>query len=334
MTNRISNENKFYRRGLVLGFTLAEILLLLLFVLLLILSLFLSFKDKTIEERRHKIENLSQNLDKLNKDNKRLNDDLAKVKKDISALNWIKDKFIKSSGGEADFPDDFTEIMENNRILTGQNAELKREVNVLKESKDALDQIKTNLKNTGLPANTPKEIAQSVKNAVDAQKSIEDAKKDIGASDPKAAIADKNQQIANLQGQTKNLQSQLNQCQGVGKGGSSYPPCWADRETGRPEYVYDVAITDAGFIMRSTNLPHRMAEMKNLPIEAVRLGTEISTDEFLRTTMPLYQYSEKKNCRFYVRLFDKTGAMQKEIYKKHRKIVEGHFYILLMQGDF
>lgn len=68
----ISSQDRSYRRGLVLGFTLAEIVILIIFALLLALSWLLTTKDKEIEEldqrlgeRETAVTSLTQWVEKL-----------------------------------------------------------------------------------------------------------------------------------------------------------------------------------------------------------------------------------------------------------------------------
>src|SRR2546423_6281272 len=49
----ISNQTRFYRRGMVIGLSMAEIVTLLLFVLLLALAALLRAKDKQIATLEH-----------------------------------------------------------------------------------------------------------------------------------------------------------------------------------------------------------------------------------------------------------------------------------------
>jgi hypothetical protein len=54
--------------------------------------------------------------------------------------------------------------------------------------------------------------------------------------------------------------------------------------------------------------------------------------EFLRATQGLYDWSRAQHpeCRFSVRVSDRTRADDKAIYKRELQIVEGHFYKLLV----
>jgi hypothetical protein len=298
MQNDIPDEHQAYRRGMVLGFTMAEVVLLVIFCLLLTLAYILATKEKEIK----KLETMNNNFAVLRE----------QLTKHLPA-------------GEEDFDDYFDRLT----IATEKEAEinsLEKEVSALKESDKIVKNIKEQFKKEGW---SPNNVNETLNQAIQSHAALVRAKDDMGEKDPVVAIADRDLQIANFRGQIKNLQSQVDDCKGLGKG-SSYPPCWADAITGRPEFIYDVEITDNGIIMRSTNLPHRQNEMKKLPLGGIIVDKEVSVINFKKMTAPLYNWSVNNNCRFFVRLFDKTGPTQKVIYKLHRQAVEDHFYILVM----
>ena len=82
--------------------------------------------------------------------------------------------------------------------------------------------------------------------------------------------------------------------------------------------------------MVETDLPRRSADRKNLPTDAIRLNEILSNRDFLSSTRPLYEWSENKQCRFFVRVEDDTLINEKAVYKDRLKTVERHFYKLLV----
>ena len=73
--------------------------------------------------------------------------------------------------------------------------------------------------------------------------------------------------------------------------------------------------------------PSRAAERALLPMPAADPTETLSEQEFLTRTYPLYQRSQADNCRFFVWIYDGTGAQEKTLYKRLRRTVEGNFYI-------
>ena len=69
MKGSIFRQEVFYRRGLVLGFTMAEILVLIIFSLLLALSLSLAQREKEIKKLNEKIAGFQKKANDLHEEN-------------------------------------------------------------------------------------------------------------------------------------------------------------------------------------------------------------------------------------------------------------------------
>jgi len=128
------------------------------------------------------------------------------------------------------------------------------------------------------------------------------------------------EQVATLTGQVQFLQSQQ---KGLGKG-ASYPPCWINPETLKPDYVFDIDMLDGGLRVRDAAPAHRRDEVAALPLAALTFEAVLSPGQFLTATRPLFQQSERDNCRHFVRVFDATSV--KSTYKQDLLTVESHFY--------
>ena len=108
--------------------------------------------------------------------------------------------------------------------------------------------------------------------------------------------------------------------------GTEMPACWVCPETGKPEYIFDIALTSTGFLIRDRKIEGREAEKLKLPLDKIQYGNEISSKRFLKEFSAVYEWSKKNKCRFFVRIFDLTKADEKSIYKKQTRIVEQRFY--------
>lgn len=128
-------------------------------------------------------------------------------------------------------------------------------------------------------------------------------------------------ELANKEGQLKRYEQQLSKA-GLGKGER---PCWV-RPDGTIEYLYDVVLTSNGIKMREYLYPSRAAERALLAMPDVSPDTILTPAEFLVLTEPLFKHSLAENCRFFVVVYDDTGATEKELYKRLLRTVEGHFY--------
>jgi hypothetical protein len=134
--------------------------------------------------------------------------------------------------------------------------------------------------------------------------------------------------LSNLRGQVANLREAA---RASGKG-TQFPPCWADEQTGKPEFIFDVSITSSGLIIGNNAIPHRADQQAKLPLEAIDFRQTLSLENFLRETRGLFEFSQRQDptCRFFVRLYDLTKPDEKAIFKDGQRTVEAHFYKLLM----
>lgn len=134
---------------------------------------------------------------------------------------------------------------------------------------------------------------------------------------------------AKTKGQVANLQRALKRAEQV----KQRPPCWTDAETGKVEYIFDIALLETGFAIKDRGLAHRRAEQAALPLGGVRFEEIIDTRAFLNQTLPLLSWSKKSDCRFYVRVFDLTGPDAKDAYKIRARTVDDRFYSYEVRGE-
>lgn len=113
---------------------------------------------------------------------------------------------------------------------------------------------------------------------------------------------------------------------GLGKG-ASYPPCWRNPETSKPDYLFAIRLREGGLMVYDVIPPHRAGDRASLKMDQLRLGELLSADAFREATSGLFRDSEQASCRHFVRVFDETES--KATYKSQLQVVEGHFYKLL-----
>ena len=303
----ISGQYEDYRKGLVLGFTMAEIMLILLFLLLLLLGKELRdlyseldssiSKDspqasvgKDIEEQwKEAVENgiAPQNmpldqyagklifkseadqLDVLAAQIKSLREQLKTKELDIERLNDL----IKKLEGNPEYVDD----------LESQ----------LAEAKDRLE-----------------DLAQTEKALAEAEKKVEESK-------PLAdALAEAN--LSQKEGQ---------QCL-LACGATGRPACWGE-SIRNPDFIYDIAMYDDYFwvALREESLAKNLDKWNNLPDKArIETPTFLSASDFRKRMTGLVEYGKANdNCVFSVRLFD-VGTSTKQMYKDLRQLVGNYAY--------
>jgi cell shape-determining protein MreC len=321
MASRI-RDDRFYRRGMVLGLTLAEVMLLLLFILLLALSALFERELQVTESLRQELANRTSQIqliiDKLEKLAKTDNADQSfedtfrelivasgenvNLKKQVAALTEDKQKLSQENERLKQAVADIHDIQETLRQSLGKNVSTKQMAEALAEAQQN-GEIAQAVEEAGLPKN-PEGLRETLKNLAAAQDELH-------------GLAQANKELKDQVGYFKRL-----------SGGKSneMPPCWIHPETKRSEYIFDVVLGSDGLIVYDRDLPHRRAERAELPLSKIIYEQPLLPEEFLASTRALFELSEERECRFYVRVFDRTSATEKAIYKQRLDTVEGHFY--------
>lgn len=298
------HKEKYYRRGLLLGLTLAESFLLIVFILLLIFTTMLISKEKSIKTLTSTVEDLNNK---------------------ITDYKLISQAIASQSNNPSKFEDDFKKLTIKLKELKSQD-ELKSKLVELtqsnKQSREFLDKMQKKFSDK-MPEVNESNIIPILDSLLS---SLDPGKTDTKGVSLTSLITEKDNKISNLYGQLKNLQLKVEKTKGLGKG-ASYPPCWAEETTGNPEYIFDVYITENGLLLKNTCPENRKVDFESLPVSDLKFDSNVSSLEFQKQSTPLFQYSAKNDCRFFVRLIDSSGNITKDFYKKNRDAVESLFYI-------
>lgn len=322
----VIQDDRAYRRGLVLGLTMAEIAILLIFCLLLALAALLLTKDKEIEAARAEREVLSADKAALQKkldlalsvvpseDN--FNDRFQELTLALEKLEKLEserpalvekarayeeiEQVLKDAGREPG-PEQMRQVMSEIKALNERTAEI-----------EAAQEVREALERAGLPTR-PAELQKALPDAMNLQ------------SENQRLRAENERQEARL--------SQLDKDgEGVGKG-TEMPSCWFDPATEKTEFIFDVALTSSGLIVRDrAAAPHHAAEKERLPIE-ITFDKDLSPAAFLRQAQPLFEWSVENECRFFVLAFDLTAPHEKELFKQRLLTLERRFYKQVVQND-
>ncbi|MEE8589588.1 MAG: hypothetical protein V3S80_09625 [Sulfurimonadaceae bacterium] len=122
-----------------------------------------------------------------------------------------------------------------------------------------------------------------------------------------------------LKGQVSYLTRRLNM-----GGGNELPPCWANRKSGRAEYIFTVILGEYGIRVAPRWPKYRAKELRKYGSLQKLFKRDLSVDEFLQLTKPIYRDAEKKECKHYLYMFD--DALTKDGYKTKRLHLENYFY--------
>lgn len=272
----VSHNNYSYRRGILLGLTMAEIIILIVFLLLLAFGVLLDREKKANASR----EDLFGNKDIVERIVKVFSTQPPDMEEDVVraietlpfVISLIKEKHLAKKD----------EILQDT---------LARAIEMLEIEKDMAEG------NGDIP------IEQQLLFAQEKIKALEDDAK-------------------NLIDQKKSLISQI---KSNGRG-VDMPPCWPDAKGRATEYLFDIDLTNSGIVMFDASPPHRQTEKDRLPMDHIQYGKPRSISQFKSETQPIFAWSKKKECRFYVFIKDKTGTTEKALFKKLLVAVEGSFY--------
>jgi len=325
----IREQQYGYRRGLVLGLTMAEIVVLVIFVLLLVLGVVFA---RQVERVRL------------------LEEQLDRIAFELSSMVSQPRQNVMPAAGERDLAGD----------PAGSLVIIERELNRLRQLEHALEEARpadtgsrplpevlrelTLLREAVVAAGispTPKALREALDGLAAARSVLSRS----GRPEASAVVDERQhliQENRNLRAQTerlarenRNLRAQmanLRRQARTGGRGLDHPPCWATPE-GKPEYIFDVTLTNRGLILRDRALPHRVEDRKQLPIDKIVSNTELTPKRFLDITEPLFKWSIEHECRFVVRVFDETGAAEKATYKHLMRILEQRFYKYEVIGE-
>ena len=276
-------DDRFYRRGLVLGLTMAETVILVLFILLLLLGLFI---ERTNREMRQ----------------------LASENEELRKRQALVDRFPSEETRIDDLFDELVLLREDNGRLKQSVLALTQKSNLVEGDLARIEAeheaLVAALEESGFPTSDLEALKAKIKDAGSAAAILAEAEKE------NATLKD---YVAYWQRRAGGRSNEL-------------PPCWLHPETKKVEYIFDVELVSGGVIVHDRDLAHRREDKAGLPIGSVQFEVILGGPAFLGQTRGLFDVSEERECRFFVRVFDHTGPTEKEIYKKHLSIVEQHFY--------
>lgn len=122
-----------------------------------------------------------------------------------------------------------------------------------------------------------------------------------------------------LKGQVSYLTRRLNM-----GGGNELPPCWANRKTGKAEYIFTVILGEDAIRVAPKWPKYRAKELRKYGNLDRLFYRDLNVSEFLDITKPIYSDADKKECKHYLYMFD--DAFTKDGYKTKRLRIENYFY--------
>jgi hypothetical protein len=277
MAGEVKREERSYRRGLVMGLTMAEILVLVVFCLLLLMGRTFAV---VVGGENHKKE-----------------------------LDELRETLSEASGRTvtSPIPNDFLEL-----IKTGRRAHDKMSAAGLAEpSKSVEDVVQIGLEvSKALGANTMSKSETAA------------AREFVSA----AAAAYKRALKSAPHGSAAIWLENLIKCAGsCGGNGLVFPPC-ARNPDGTAALIFTTTLRSDSITIHDNQIPTLETERQSWPTQKIRFEERLTREAFLEQTLPMFEWSVARACRFVVDVKDETEASEKMVYKARLRTVEQHFY--------
>jgi hypothetical protein len=297
----VRDDDRQYRRGMVLGLTMAEIMLLLIFLLLLLLS------AKLLADRKAVTDAVSERDRAI----------AAKVEaeKKLAALDPIL-REIKRKNSEA------YSILEEWQKAQEEFAETQKKLEEAQSAMELLEPVKKNkpdMNNVEAKAEAQRliEVAQALERQAAEMSPDANPKEALEHLQEAAMVGD----MALKSGKTPGdliagatCQKDLSQCKQsnvdmankLALKGGTLPSCWVNDITGRPQYIFTAFLRPDGIYLQDNKIPGREAEQAKLPIAPLTFGRAYQASEFVHAGEKILQWSDQQKpaCRFYVRIVD------------------------------
>ncbi len=324
----IGRQQAHYRRGLVLGFTVAETMLLILFALMLALGFVLMQRDRELRALTGQIASLRERQQFL-----------ATKLEVFQAIDEGRptDEFfhelVRARALQASVAARAAALAEREKATS----KLEAVIGAVKGSPDARRRV-TELAALGarvqgeidrLSPNGPKADAFAlVPQAVTLAQASWAAGDTAGEARQRLAdAAGGARENATLKGQIVTLHRDLTS---VGRGGD-FPPCWVTAG-GQIQFLLRVGLNGGDSLSVADITPaERLADRRALPLNTSLFAGPVSRRAFLADTQALYDASRAQGCRYYVAIADRTGPTQKDLFKTLLFTVEAHFYKVILR---
>jgi len=326
------NENG--NSDFLFGITLTELILMLFFLLLLISAFMSAEKSSIITQVERENERVVQeNLDlKLkNKISKSLSEDM------ISSLLHFRHGEDK---GDEKAKQIFKELSNQTKIIA-ENERLKRQIEMYEVNEKLLkmdEEFKVQLSRKESLLKLMKDVnsTEDVKKIFSRLETLEKTLKK--EDDELKLLSVENKKLAQLLKEFTNMsKDELLYAQDILKGQVSYltrrlnmgggnelPPCWANKKSGKAEYIFSVTIGENALKVEPKWPKYRAKEVRKYRVSKHLYDHNVSVDEFLKLTKVIYKDADKNECKHYLYLFDE--AETKHGYKDKRLKLENYYY--------
>ena len=282
-----------YQRGVVLGLTLAEVLVLLAFLLLLAMSALLLRRDKeqaVLTERLGRYGVLLQPI----------TDALARQGIVVQNTNQL------------------ASLIERGNAADSLRVKLDETVSRLDAARQAAARQEGEISRLGEAARQAAHTARGTEDLATLAAILERVPglpsqplhEKLEGLVRKSAEVDA--ATASMTGQNAQMRTELTRLKG--NGGSGLPFCWA-LPTGRAQEMLKVEMQDTGVIVRDLDPRARPDDLAWQLLDGVSRGRLMPLAEFVGQVSPLQARASSERCRYAIQVVDATGVTNKPGYK-------------------
>ena len=294
MASRIADERE-QRRGLVLGLSLAEVLLLLLFLLLLTLVYQLDYWQTRTTDAETALEQLKPLQEAL----------LREGAVDITSVQQLVLRFQRLQELEREA----AELKEQNGSL-GQLSELLKSAGF--ETPEKLRALAATIQRASqIDPNDPPALLKRAIEVLDrlGSKTQPDQVRPLTEM---IVDTDVRQKLAAAEAYCDKARLDVLNLMRRNGNGLTYPSCWKTA-TGQTEYIFDIIFRDDGILVKDATPSRAHDSAWDLVGPFVR-NTAIDERTFVVATKKLAGWATEQNCKFYTTNCDETGpSKQAEI---------------------
>ena len=284
-------SDRDYRRGVILGLTLAEVMLLLVFLLLLAAGTIITRAQEEAARQSARVAGLTSTLgpvmDALSRNGVRVEDidqlsALLRRGQDSDALRKGVDEMRSA----------LTQSQRDSASAHELLAKTQAEIAAIRSELAAADANRSRLAELTAKAEALDRIAKTLDGL------------------PGSAGARPEQELANMVGQWREALVRLKRLPGGGK-----PVCWA-RANGEPESMFIVELRDDGYRVRDPTPRPRPDDSVWAVAERLPRDTLIDPRDINSVMSGVIAEANRRQCRFAVTVRDSTGISNKTQYKK------------------
>ena len=305
-----------YRQGTVLGLTIAEMFILLIFLLLIA---FLGFSDQWQKER-----------DKLS-------GQLQKEQEKLSDLSAPEQRLYKRYDViESHTPDEIKTLTSKAPMFEKQTEEL---ANLRKENKELQEEKEKGQKEREALKKQTEELAK-----------LREKNKELQAK--KEELQSKQE---TLERQTEDAEQEAMRAKKELQKGQN-PPCWyevvSNKKGGTREkthYLFNIAVHDDHMVVQRREYPPGRAdddnglpyaeEARHLLLDRISYDKPLTDEELDQSMRPIHDLGKSEkvrsySCIFYVKVWDKTSVEAKERWQRaHYNVLEKWFGTLVIKNE-